>query len=121
MTDINKFIRDETLAARDPEGHLFGLARWSEETAEAAAAAEGITMTRRHWEVVRWLRERHREQGPARTGRELLNAMEERFASGGGKRELYRLFPRGPVTQASHIAGLPLPAYSNDPSFGSVE
>jgi tRNA 2-thiouridine synthesizing protein E len=90
-------------------------------TAQQQAEAEGIRLTDEHQEIVMYLRERHREQGRASSAREILRELEERFADGRGRRSLYELFPGWPVTQASRIAGLPLPPYASDASFGSVE
>jgi sulfur relay (sulfurtransferase) DsrC/TusE family protein len=50
-----------------------------------------------------------------------LRELEEKFCDNRGRKELYEMFPGGPVSQASRIAGLPLPPYSSDSSFGSVE
>jgi tRNA 2-thiouridine synthesizing protein E len=46
--------------------------------------------------------------------------MEHNYLAEGGRRYLYSLFPRGPVTQGCRLAGLPLPNGHSDPSFGSV-
>lgn len=117
MLDINK----ATTTQNDPEGNMFGLAPWSPMFAQRQAEAEGIFLTDEHWEIVIFLRERYREHGDARSAREVLKELEEEFSDGRGRRSLYELFPGGPVSQASRIAGLPLPPYSSDPSFGSVE
>jgi tRNA 2-thiouridine synthesizing protein E len=117
MLDINKALYSQN----DSEGNMFGLAPWSPLSAQRQAEAEGLFLTDAHWEIVIHLRERYREHGDAKSAREILRELEEKFSDGHGRRNLYELFPGGPVSQASRIAGLPLPPYSSDPSFGSVE
>jgi tRNA 2-thiouridine synthesizing protein E len=117
MLDINK----ATTTQYDPEGNMFGLAPWSPLFAQRQAETEGLILTDEHWEIVIYLRERYREHGGARSARAVLKELEEKFSDGHGRRSLYELFPGGPVSQASRIGGLPLPPYSSDPSFGSVE
>jgi tRNA 2-thiouridine synthesizing protein E len=119
MLDINKFT-DPNYLNRDPEGNMFGLPAWSPLIAKLRARAEGIFLTEKHWEIVFYLRERYRKHGDAVSAREILNELQEKF-SDDGKRSLYELFPGGPVSQASRIAGLPLPPYASDASFGSVQ
>ena len=119
--DINKFILNEQAVERDPEGNLFDLPPWDMSTAERLAAQEGLTMTEDHWEVVRFLRERFRQRGMAKSGRVLADELDQAFHDRGGRRYLYSLFPHGPVAQGSRIAALPEPAYTSDPSFGSAE
>lgn len=119
--DINHFISKAWDVERDPEAHLGELEPWSREHAIGLAREQGIEMTEQHWDVIHFLRERYIEQGQAKSGRRVVEALEQQFADKGGKRYLYTLFPHGPVTQGSIIAGLPLPAYTADPSFGSSE
>jgi len=121
MLDINKVIHDARLQETDPEGNLFDLEHWSPLVAQHLAEMEGIVLSDEHWEIIIYLRERHREHGMAGSARELLRELEEKFSDGRGRKELYELFPGGPVSQASRIGGLPLPPYSSDLSFGSVE
>jgi len=121
MLDINKIIKDARLLESDPEGHMFALEHWSPVVAQHLAEGEGIVLTDEHWEINICLRERYRHHGLAGSARELLRELEERFCDGQGRKKLYELFPGGPVSQASRIAGLPLPPYSSDRSFGSVE
>jgi TusE/DsrC/DsvC family sulfur relay protein len=118
MLDINKALLE---ANHDPEGNMFELAPWSPMVAQRQATAEGIFLTDEHWEIIIYLRERYRTRGDARSAREVLKELEEKFGENGGKRSLYELFPGGPVSQGSRLAGVPLPPYSGDPSFGSVE
>jgi len=118
-TDIHKYIADRAGMERDFEGHLLELEPWSEAQARTQAEAEGITLGDEHWAVLHFLRERFIHDGQAKSGRHVLKALEQEFAEKGGKRHLYMLFPDGPVAQGCRLAGLPLPPYTTDPSFGS--
>ena len=94
---------------------------WTLRAAQAAAKAEGLTITEDHWAVVRALQEYFaRHEARERNMRELHDALDERFHASGGMKYLYRLFPRGPVAQGCRIAGLPLPSIAVDRGFGSV-
>jgi tRNA 2-thiouridine synthesizing protein E len=121
MLDINNAIKNGPHSETDPEGNMFDLMHWSPLVAKLLAGKEGILLSDEHWEIIIYLRERYRVHGMARNARELLRELEDEFCDGRGRKELYELFPGGPVSQASRIAGLPLPPYSSDRSFGSVE
>ncbi len=121
MTDINKMVAEPDFYQEDLMGYLAELEPWTHEFAEERAKEEGVTLTDEHWDVIHFLRNHYRENGPMTSGPRLLRMMEERYSAQGGGKYLFGLFPRGPVNQASTIAGLPLPAYSRERSFGSVE
>jgi TusE/DsrC/DsvC family sulfur relay protein len=94
------------------------LSRWSEEQARSLANEEGIELTERHLEVVHTLRNYYLEHGEVTSGRELSEMLDQVFADKGGKKYLHSLFPEGPVQQGMHIAGLPVPAHTEDSGFG---
>lgn len=120
MYDINKIITQQAMGRTDPESHLLDLDHWSPLVARRHAEDQGIALTEEHWAVIYCLRERYRVRGPAAGARELMRELAAEFAAEGGRRYLYQLFPRGPILQASRIAGLPLPPATLDLSFGSV-
>jgi tRNA 2-thiouridine synthesizing protein E len=120
MLDINTAINNPLRYENDPEGNMSGLAPWSPNYANRQAELIGIELTDEHWEVIYYLRERYRQHGDADSAREVLRDLEEHFGTQHGRGFLYELFPRGPVSQASHLAGLPLPPHTHDLSFGSV-
>ncbi|OOZ36263.1 TusE/DsrC/DsvC family sulfur relay protein [Solemya velesiana gill symbiont] len=93
---------------------------WTEELARQLAAEEEIELTPAHWDIIHFVRGHCKQNGTSCSARLMLKAMTGHFKRQGGKRYLYTLFPRGPVVQACKIAGIPLPAYSLDLSFGSV-
>jgi len=119
MLDINHIINEEALQHSDPEGHMYDLDHWSPLTAKQQAREEGIEeLTEAHWQVIYSLRNLYREQGRAASAREILHILEQDYVDEGGRRYLYELFPKGPVSQGSRLAGVPAPPYSSDPSFG---
>lgn len=121
MLDINKAIGDREAFARDPDGNMYDLEAWSYELAQKQARSEGLgDLSDMQWRVIHTLRHLYRKNGRAENPRQIIRELEKEFASEGGQQELYRLFPDGPVTQGSRLAGVPAPPYSSDPSFGSA-
>ncbi len=68
-----------------------------------------MELTPAHLEVVRFLQAYTSEHQSIPDARELGDAMAQHFERQGGRGYLYRLFPKGPVTQASRIAGVDIP------------
>jgi len=119
MLDINNIINDEALHHHDPDGNMYGLEHWSPLTVKQLALEEGIEeLSDAHWHVIYVLRNLYREKGRSASAREITCILEKDFVDEGGRRYLYELFPKGPVSQGSRLAGVPSPPYSSDPSFG---
>jgi len=93
---------------------------WSRERAESVAAADGLTLTEEHWEVIGIL-QRYFSRTESPNVRALHDALDERFHQRGGLKHLYAIFPGGPVAQGCRLAGLQAPASAVDKSFGSVQ
>lgn len=94
---------------------------WTQALAIETARAEGLALGDDHWEALRGLQEYFaRHAGSPIHLRELHDALDEKFHRQGGIKQLYRLFPGGPVAQGCRIAGLQAPAGATDRGFGSV-
>lgn len=104
-----------------PQGFPHAPIDWSPESVRQIARQEGLKLTDTHWEVIRALQDyfARNEEGRIQ-GRELHDALEERFHALGGIKHLYQLFPGGPVAQGCRLAGLKAPPRAVDPNFGSV-
>lgn len=119
MLDINHIINSEALQYLDPEGNMYDLEHWSPLTVKKMAREEGLDeLTEAHWHVIYTLRDLYRKNGRSANAREVMHILEQDFINEGGRRYLYELFPKGPVSQGSRLAGVPVPPYSSDPSFG---
>lgn len=95
----------------DRHGYLLDAGAWDEDLATAMAAADGLALDQRHWQVLRLLRDYHAEHGRSPAMRVLVAALGHALgAQRPDSRELYRLFPQGPAKQAARYAGLPRPA-----------
>jgi len=77
---------------------------WTEELAAATAAENGIPeLTDRHWQVIRFMRERYGATGESPSVRVIGKE------SGVPVKELYELFPKAPGKLAALIGGVPKP------------
>lgn len=88
----------------DAEGFLQKPEQWSEELGIEIAREVGIDpLTEKHWQVIRFMRDRYLKTGTAPTIRTLGKE------SGVTTKELYQLFPKGPAKLAARIGGIPKP------------
>ena len=101
-------VNGKTLETTD-NGFLANQEDWDEDVAAAIAAAEGLTLTQDHWDVIVYLREAYfNHNGEQPNNRAILKAMQEKWS--GRKvdnKTLFDLFPGNPSKQAGMIAGLP--------------
>lgn len=88
----------------DAEGFLQKPEQWTDDIAVAIARQASIDpLTDKHWQVVRFMRDRYLTTGQAPTIRTLGKE------SGVTTKELYQLFPKGPAKLAAKIGGIPKP------------
>ncbi len=86
------------------EGYLTDSGQWNEAIAEAIAIEEGIEqLNERHWVVLKYLQEFYKENGVMPSIRKLKKSGVV------DTKELYSLFPGGPLKKSSRIAGLKKP------------
>lgn len=97
-----KEIAGKTISVTE-EGYLTDQSQWTREVAQAIAAEEGITLTDAHWKVIDFLKKDFAETG-------VLASMRRINKTGGiPTKDLYDLFPEGPLKKATRIAGLSKP------------
>ena len=85
------------------DGYLDNPSQWTREVAQAIAAEEGIPLTDAHWKVIDFLKKDFAAAG-------VLASMRRINKTGGiPTKDLYELFPDGPLKKAARIAGLPKP------------
>ncbi|MCC6657155.1 MAG: TusE/DsrC/DsvC family sulfur relay protein [Rhodocyclaceae bacterium] len=92
----------------DADGYLVE-ADFSNEAAEAIAAAEGVALSDEHWTIINYFRDKYREDGHTPSFRNFMKDMAE-LMPGVDSKGMYDLFPKdGPAKQAVRIAGLTKP------------
>ena len=93
-----------TAVSADDDGFMTDHSQWNKEMAAAIAAEEGITLTDDHWKVLDYILSDYAEKG-------VIPGMRRMNKVGGiPTKELYALFPGGPIKKAAKISGLPKPA-----------
>ena len=88
--------------------YLTELQYWSLITAYGLAAADSISLTREHVEVVYWLRKTYDQFGACSIDF-FVNKLEVDFELLDSRRYLKTLFPHNSISTWFHIAGLPIP------------
>lgn len=86
------------------EGYLVDASQWNKEIAgEIAKELEIEELTEGHWKIIEFLQKDVKEKGKIPTIRRIKKV------GGIDTKELYKLFPDGPVKKAAKIAGLSKP------------
>ena len=84
------------------EGYLEDMSQWNEDIAKEIASEIGIELTPKHFEVINYLREKT-------AAKEALTIRKVGKSGIVDIKELYKLFPKGPLKFSSRIAGIPKP------------
>jgi tRNA 2-thiouridine synthesizing protein E len=87
----------------DEEGYLTNHAQWTRDVAVALAQEEGVELTPADWKVLEFIDKDFREKGVV-PGMRRMNKI-----GGIATKDLYTLFPNGPIKKAARIAGYPKP------------
>jgi len=88
----------------DADGFMTNLSQWTRDIAVALAKEEGIAeLTAAHWKVIEYMQKEFKENGVVPTVRKINKSG---LIS---TKELYEIFPGGPVKKAARIAGLAKP------------
>ena len=90
-------------------GYLVSQEDWDNGVAEVIAAADDLTLTQDHWDVIEYLRDAYfNRNGEQPNNRAILKAMQEKWPDRKiDNKMLFDLFPGNPSKQAGKIAGLP--------------
>jgi tRNA 2-thiouridine synthesizing protein E len=99
---MEQTIAGKTITVNE-EGYLTDFSQWDEKIGEALAAEANITLSPRHWEVLKYLQNEQKNQvalSIRRIGKSGLVDI----------KEFYQLFPNAPLKTATKIAGIPKPA-----------
>lgn len=99
---MEKTVAGKTIQVNE-EGYLTDFSQWTKEVGEAIAKEDGVEMTARHWEVISYLQEQHKQE---------VALSIRRIGKSGvvDIKEFYALFPKGPLKTSTKIAGIPKPA-----------
>jgi len=85
------------------DGYLKNFSQWNKEVGLEFAKEEGITMTDRHWDVIKYLQDQYKNEKP-------LSIRSVGKSGVVSIKEFYELYPSGPLKISSRIAGIPKPA-----------
>jgi tRNA 2-thiouridine synthesizing protein E len=100
---------DGKTIATTASGFLESIEDWTEAIAEQIAVQEGIIMTDRHWDLIKFLRDEYlNNAGNQPNTRNIVKAMSKQWQDKSiNAKSLYDLFPADPSKQAGKIGGLP--------------
>jgi len=102
-------VNGQTIEA-DANGYLINQEDWNEDVANAIAAAEGITLSDKAWEIINYLRDEYFNNNQNQPNeRQMVKHFKSVWTDLDkvDAKTLYEHFPMGPAKQAGKIAGLP--------------
>ncbi|MDI9245464.1 TusE/DsrC/DsvC family sulfur relay protein [Marinobacter sp. CHS3-4] len=104
-------MSDLTMPERNNEGFLENAWDWNDRVAETIAEDDGLELTEKHWEIIRFLRTFYAEyEVSPPSNRLFVKAVKEALGEEKGNSiYLMQLFPGTPAKTACRIAGLPRP------------
>ncbi|MFV1992411.1 MAG: TusE/DsrC/DsvC family sulfur relay protein [Acidiferrobacterales bacterium] len=89
-------------------GFLVNIDDWSEDLAKIISDDEGVALTEKHWDLIKYLRDEFvNNNGNQPNTRKIVKAMGAKWGESIDTKKLYELFPRDPSKQAGRIGGLP--------------
>jgi len=92
----------------DANGFLVNSGDWSEELAAVIAAEDGLTLSDKHWDIIKYLRDEYFNNNASQPNtRSIVKAMSSQWGEKIDSKSLYELFPHDPSKQGGKIAGLP--------------
>lgn len=110
MSDtFGKILVDGHETALDEDGFLADAGQWTPAVAVALAGRDGVELGEDHWWLIEFVRDYHRRYGNPPLMRVVVAEFGKYRPQARGSRELYRLFPDGPVRLACKYGGLPKP------------
>ncbi len=99
---MEKMIAQKSISVNE-EGYLINFSQWTKEVGEEIAKDYNIDLTPRHWEVITYLQNEHKNESP-------LSIRKIGKSGVVDIKEFYALFPDGPLKISTKIAGIPKPA-----------
>jgi len=84
------------------EGYLVEFTQWDREVCECIAGECNVVLTERHYEVIEYLQDKHKNEEP-------LSIRGIKKSGVVDIKEFYKLFPGGPLKVSTKIAGIPKP------------
>jgi dissimilatory sulfite reductase related protein len=96
-------IINGTVVDVDEDGYLTARPQWNRDLAVILAQELGIALTEAHWKVLDFIDTDFKEKGVV-PGMRRINKV-----GGIPTKDLYALFPDGPIKKAAKIAGYPKP------------
>ena len=99
---MEKIICGTTIEVNE-EGYLTNFSQWCREVGEEIAKEANINLSDRHWEVITYLQDEHKNE---------VSLSIRKIGKSGvvDIKEFYALFPTAPLKTATRIAGIPKPA-----------
>ncbi len=92
------------------DGFLLDSGQWDEQVAAILADQAGITLTEKHWEIIRFIRQYYLTFEHLPNMRMFVKALQKELGADKGQSAyLHQLFPQSPLKYACLIAGTPKP------------